>query len=70
MDILKLRLVPVGLLERSFEQLVLALSSLDIRAELLGPLTQVFALVFEVLDLLVTLLLDLHQVLKLGLVPL
>ena len=52
------------------KKLVLALGSFDINAHLLRPGAQVLALVLQVLDLLIVLVLDLHQVFEFYLVPL
>jgi len=52
------------------KQLVLSLSCLDLDAHIIGHQPQVLALVLQVLDVLVILLLQVHQIFELVLVPL
>ena len=58
-----------GFRKSDTKQLVLSLGSFDVSAHLFGVDAQVLALVFEVLDLFVIFLLDIHQALELLLVP-
>jgi hypothetical protein len=62
--------VALSFLKGHAKQLVLSLSCLDLDAHVLRHQAQVLALVLQVLNVLVILLLELHQVFELVLVPL
>jgi len=60
----------LSFLKRNSKQLVLSFCRLDLRLHFIGHYTQVLALLLQVFDMLIILLLDIAQVLKFVLVPL